>query len=181
MTTGVLALQGGFARHIEMLKALGVETLEVRSPEDLGRCGALIIPGGESTAMKRQIRFAGMEEPLKTFISQNPVFGTCAGLILLSDYGFMNIQVERNAYGRQSESFSQMLEVKFPSEKKKQINGIFIRAPRIMEHSPDVEVFSAIGDHPVFVRQGQLLAASFHPELSSDTSIHEYFIKNFQL
>ncbi len=178
MAIGVLALQGGFSRHMDMLRILGACPREVRNPSDLISCDGLIIPGGESTAIKKQIMFSGMEAPLKEFCLQKPVFGTCAGLILLSHYGFLNLQLERNAYGRQFESFSQTLEVKFPAKRKKSFKGIFIRAPRIISHSPELQVYSSYDNSPVLVQQGHILGASFHPELSEDPSIHEYFVNN---
>lgn len=182
---GVLALQGDFAKHIEMLKALGVKTLEVRKSSDLDKCDALIIPGGESTVMLRQMDFIGMREELVNFASQKPVFGTCAGLILMSNQihssklqplKLMNVEVERNAFGRQIESFECDLEVDLPGMGKENIPAFFIRAPKIRVVGEGVEVLACYHGEPVLIRQGKLLGASFHPELTGSNAIHKYFI-----
>lgn len=187
LVVGVLALQGAFAKHAEMLRSLGVDVIEVRTPADLSRCDGLVIPGGESTTMIRQIRFIELEEPLKIFSKHKPVFGTCAGMILISkkiigdsmqSFGFLDIAVERNAFGRQVESFVTPLELKLHKDSSPlTFEGFFIRAPRIREVGPDVEILAEFQGESVFVRQGKHLAASFHPELTSDNAIHTYFLK----
>lgn len=187
IVVGVLALQGAFAKHAEMLRSLGVSVIEVRTPADLSRCDGLVIPGGESTTMVRQIKFIELEEPLKIFSTHKPIFGTCAGMILISNkiiadsmkpFGFLDISVERNAFGRQVESFVIPLELNLYKDSSPIIfEGLFIRAPRIREVGPDVEVLAEFQGEPVLVRQGKHLASSFHPELTSDNAVHAYFIK----
>ncbi|NGX57167.1 MAG: Pyridoxal 5'-phosphate synthase subunit PdxT [Chlamydiae bacterium] len=173
---GVLALQGGFTKHIEMLQRLGVATFEVRQPQDLERCDALVIPGGESTTIQKQITFTDFEEPLKEFMAAKPVFGTCAGLILMAQ-NCLDITVKRNGYGRQIESCRCSLDIKFPSRRKRKYPGIFIRAPRIQSVGEDVNVLGEMNGEPVLVQQGCFLGATFHPELTDDSGIHEYFCK----
>ncbi len=182
---GVLALQGAFSKHIEMLRSLGVEVVEVRKPHDLKACDALIIPGGESTTMMRQIQFIDLGKGLSSFAQEKPIFGTCAGLILmartiltdpLKPFGWIEIDVERNAFGRQAESFVTDLEVYLETKRPKSFPALFIRAPRIRGHGEHVEVLASLEDEPVLVKQGFHLAATFHPELTGDTAIHEYFI-----
>lgn len=179
---GVLALQGAFAKHIEMLNALGVAAKEVRYAHDLDECEALIIPGGESTVISQQMHFSKIEDALKAFAKQKPVFGTCAGLILMSHeivgsqikpYDLIDITVERNAFGRQAESFLTKIELMTNS---RNVPAIFIRAPRIRRCSPEVQILAKYENEPVLVQQGHHLAATFHPELTGDTSIHKYFL-----
>ncbi len=163
---GVLALQGAFAKHREMLQQIGVASLEVRTPGDLEACDGLILPGGESTVMHSLNTL-----PLATFAK--PIFGTCAGMILMAHLGLLEITVERNAYGRQAHSFSKDLTVYL--ERAHTVHAIFIRAPRITSIlSPDVQV---LADTPVIVRQGNYLATTFHPELTNDPCIHHYFVE----
>lgn len=185
-TIGVLALQGAFSKHIEMLKQLGVNTCEVRRPEELKGCDGLIIPGGESTTMMKQINFIALREALQEFGKQKPMFGTCAGLILMSKhikadqmkpFGFIDIEVERNAFGRQADSFVQEIELVLETKKSQKFPALFIRAPRIRECGPDVKVLAKFEDEAILVRQGHHMAATFHPELTSDGAIHSYFIK----
>lgn len=163
---GVLALQGAFAKHREMLDRLGVSSLEVRTPRELAEIDGLIIPGGESTTMWRL-----NDLPLKEF--NRPIFGTCAGMILLARLGLLDVQIERNAYGRQCASFSTDLTVYL--DKPCTIRALFIRAPRVTAiHSPEVKL---LADTPVLIRQGDYLASAFHPELTNDPAIHHYFIQ----
>lgn len=185
MTVGVLALQGAFAKHIAMLHALGVEAMEVRKPEDLSTCDGLIIPGGESTTIFRQIHFIHLVPSLREFSKSKPVFGTCAGLILMSNeiisdamtpFGWLDVSVERNAYGRQAESFVQEIELHLESRQRHPMQAIFIRAPRICRTGVKVEILAEINGEPVLVKEGHYLGATFHPELSQDSAIHEYFI-----
>lgn len=181
---GVLALQGAFAKHIAMLESLGVRAVEIRKPEELAVCQGLIIPGGESTTIMRQVNFINFAETLKEFSKHKPLFGTCAGLILMSQeiigdplepFGILNVSVERNAFGRQYESFSTNLTAKLSSTKPELIPAVFIRAPRIRHCGPGVDVLAALEGEPVLIRQGFHLGATFHPELSHHTAIHKYF------
>ncbi|MBN9378683.1 MAG: glutamine amidotransferase subunit PdxT [Chlamydiales bacterium 38-26] len=180
---GVLALQGAFAKHIAMLESIGVRAIEVRKPEELAICQGLIMPGGESTTMKRQIEFIHLQDSLKEFSKKKPIFGTCAGLILMSHeiiadpmipFDIIDVSVERNAFGRQHESFTVNLEAKL-SQKPESIAAVFIRAPRIRHCGPEVEVLACYEGEPVLVKQGFHLAAAFHPELTHHYSIHKYF------
>lgn len=163
---GVLALQGAFAKHREMLDRINVPSLEVRTPKELAQVDGLIIPGGESTTMLKL-----NELPLTEF--DRPIFGTCAGMILMAHLGFLDITVERNAYGRQCDSFSTDLTVHLA--KPHTIHAIFIRAPRVIEiQLPEVKV---LAETPVLLRQGDYLASAFHPELTKDPAIHHYFVQ----
>ena len=184
MRIGVLGLQGDFREHVEMLQSMGVETLVVKLPEDLDLVDALIIPGGESTTMGRIMENVGMREPLVERIRGGmPVYGTCAGMILLSEevlgydqplLGVLKVKVERNAYGRQIESLEVDIEVE---GFERPFRAVFIRAPRIAEMDPGVKVLARYKEDPVLVRQGNILASSFHPELTMDTRIHRYFLE----
>lgn len=183
---GVLALQGAFAKHAEVLLALGARTIEVRKPKDLLGCDALIIPGGESTTMIRHMEFIHLREPFVEFSARKPVFGTCAGLILISKhilkdnmqpFQLLDIDVERNAFGRQVESFETKLNMQLKSGNPQSIPAVFIRAPRIRRVGEDVTVLARWKNEPVLVRQGIYLGATFHPELTSDHTIHSYFLK----
>lgn len=190
MTIGVLALQGDFAKHIEMLIQLGVHTVEVRKPEDLDKCDGLIIPGGESTVIFRQMNFIKLTEKLLEFGSKKPIFGTCAGLILMSSeiisspmkpFGFLDVQVERNAFGRQVESFKTNVQVHLNAKKQTaSFPAYFIRAPKIKSCDSAVEILAEYDGEPILVKQGYHLGASFHPELTTDTSIHRYFLSLVQ-
>lgn len=186
---GVLALQGAFAKHIEMLASLGVAAKEIRYPDELAYCDGLIIPGGESTVISRQIQLFQFEEPLREFGKTKAIFGTCAGLILMAKevigapfkpFGMIDIIVERNAYGRQVESFATGIEINLAKEKCKNIPAIFIRAPRIKGCGKDVKVLALWNNEPVLVQQGQHLAATFHPELTNHTKIHKLFLCNIR-
>ncbi|MCE5317990.1 MAG: pyridoxal 5'-phosphate synthase glutaminase subunit PdxT [Parachlamydia sp.] len=182
---GVLALQGAFAKHVEMLRSLGAEAIEVRSIVDLERCDALIIPGGESTAIMRLLKEGDFAQSLAAYGETHPVFGTCAGLILMAKqiiaeptkpFGWLGVAVERNAYGRQAESFRANVDLELESQGSS-FPALFIRAPRIRQCSADVEVLAHFNEEPVLVRQGQYLGSTFHPELTNNSSIHEYFLK----
>ena len=186
LVVGVLALQGAFAKHVEMLKGMGVEPIEVRKPEQLEKCDALIIPGGESTTMVRQIHFINLVHALREFAEKKPVFGTCAGLILMSKevvsggikpFGLLDVCVERNAFGRQTESFGIEIQLEFDPSKPQPFHAVFIRAPRIRECSPNVKVLASYDKEPILVQQGMHLGVTFHPELTGDTAIHDYFIE----
>jgi 5'-phosphate synthase pdxT subunit len=175
---GVLALQGGFAAHAKVLRELGAEVREVRTPADLDRLDGLVMPGGESTTMTLGIEREGLAQPLRDFHARGgPIFGTCAGLIMLDrdHLGLMDIVAERNAFGRQVHSFEEDLD--FPDIAGGPVRAVFIRAPWITEHGPGVEVLAEAGGHPVAAREGSLLAISFHPELSGDRRLHEAFLE----
>ena len=174
MRIGVLAVQGAFREHAAMLRRLGAEVVEVRKPEHLEGLDGLVIPGGESTAIGRLIRLYGLEEAIRRFSA--PVFGTCAGMILLdrNHLGLVDLEVERNAYGRQVASFEADLELAGENEP---LRGVFIRAPRVRETGPEVEVLAELDGEPVLLRQGRFLVASFHPELTDDPRVHERFLE----
>jgi pyridoxal 5'-phosphate synthase pdxT subunit len=173
MKVGVLAVQGNFREHAAMLRALGADVVEVRKPEQLDDVDGLVIPGGESTAIGRLVRLYGIEEALRRF--DRPVFGTCAGMILLDreHLGLVDVEVERNAYGRQVASFEADLDL----DGERPLRGVFIRAPRIERAGPDVEVLAELDGAPVLIRQGRYLLATFHPELTDDTRVHELFLE----
>jgi 5'-phosphate synthase pdxT subunit len=173
MQVGVLAVQGNFREHAAMLRALGADVVEVRKPEQLDDVDGLVIPGGESTAIGRLVRLYGIEEALGRF--DRPVFGTCAGMILLDreHLGLVDVEVERNAYGRQVASFEADLDL----DGERPLRGVFIRAPRIERAGPDVEVLAELDGAPVLIRQGRYLLATFHPELTDDTRVHELFLE----
>jgi pyridoxal 5'-phosphate synthase pdxT subunit len=185
LVIGVLALQGAFAKHAEMLRTLGVKIVEVRKPADLLLCDALVVPGGESTTIMKQMHFIQLREPFIEFAAKKPVFGTCAGLILMSrsiigdkmqPFHLLEIDVERNAFGRQVESFHTDLELNLKPGQIKEVPAVFIRAPRIRQISENVTVLAKWQDEPVLVRQGFHIGATFHPELTKDHTIHAYFL-----
>lgn len=183
MQVGVLALQGAFAAHSECLSSIGVQSIEVRTQEQLNFVDSLLMPGGESSTMSQLLESSGLFDPIAARISDGmPVFGTCAGMILLAseildgrsdqrNFSAIDISVRRNAFGRQVDSFEATI-----SSLVGVFQGIFIRAPRIERVGAQVEVLGSINDEPVLVRQGNVLAASFHPELSNDARLHEYFV-----
>ena len=170
---GVLALQGNFREHAAMLRRLGVEVVEVRLPEQLDGLDGLVVPGGESTTFMRLMRLYGLDEALRSFAG--PVLGTCAGMIVLdrNHLGLVDLEVERNAYGRQVASFEADLRLAGEDEP---LRGVFIRAPRVLDAGPEVQVLAAHDGDPVLARQGRFLVASFHPELTDDTRVHERFL-----
>jgi pyridoxal 5'-phosphate synthase pdxT subunit len=171
---GVLALQGNFREHVTVLRRLGVEAVEIRLPEQLEDVDALVIPGGESTTFMRLMRLYGLDEAVRRF--RGPMFGTCAGMIVLDreHLGLVDLVVDRNAYGRQVASFEADLEL---AGDERPLRGVFIRAPRVRELGDDVEVLAEHDGEPVLVRQGRFLVASFHPELTDDTRVHERFLE----
>jgi pyridoxal 5'-phosphate synthase pdxT subunit len=173
MTIGVLAVQGNFREHAAALERLGAEVVEVRLPKQLEGLDGLVIPGGESTAITRLMRLYGLEEAVRRFAG--PVFGTCAGMILLdrAHLGLIDVEVDRNGYGRQVASFEADLELVGDGEP---LRGVFIRAPRVTEHGADVEILATHAGEPVLLRQGRFLVASFHPELTDDPRVHERFL-----
>jgi len=171
---GVLALQGAFREHASVLRRLGAEVVEVRVPSDLDGLDGLVIPGGESTTIIRLARIYGLEDAIRAF--GGPILGTCAGMIVLdrTHLGLADLEVERNAYGRQVKSFEADVSLG-PVEPP--LTGVFIRAPRIRELGDHVEVLGELDGEPVLVRDGRLLLASFHPELTDDTRVHELFLE----
>lgn len=174
MKIGVLAVQGNFREHTAMLRRLGADVVEVRKPEELEGLDGLVVPGGESTAIGRLIGVYGLEGAIRAF--DGPIFGTCAGLIMLDreHLDLVDLTVRRNAYGRQVASFETDLELAGEDEP---LRGVFIRAPRVEATGPEVEVLAEHDGEPVLVRQGRFLAATFHPELTDDTRVHELFLE----
>lgn len=188
MKVGVLALQGDFIEHIGVLEKLGAEAIPVRKPEELSGLDRLIIPGGESTTMLNLMHSFSLFEPLKELAQAGlPVMGTCAGMILLArkvsgsdmdTLAVMDMEVRRNAFGRQTDSFES--ELKMPVLGREPVPAIFIRSPRILSTGPKVEILARLADGSIVAaRQGTLLAVAFHPELSSDPRLHRYFLKAF--
>jgi pyridoxal 5'-phosphate synthase pdxT subunit len=173
MKIGVLAVQGSFREHVSMLRRLGGEAVEVRLPEELDGLDGLVIPAGESTAIARLMPLYGLEDALRRFVG--PVFGTCAGMILLdrNHLELVDVEVDRNAYGRQVASFEADLELGGDAQP---LRGVFIRAPRVRDTGADVEVLAELDGEPVLLRQGRFLVASFHPELTDDTRVHDLFL-----
>ena len=167
-------MQGNFREHAAMLRRLGAEVIEVRKPEQLEGIDGLVIPGGESTTILKLAQLYGLDEALRHF--EAPIFGTCAGMILLGrdHLGLVDVSVRRNAYGRQVASFEADLDLEGDDEP---LRGVFIRAPWIEEAGSDVEVIAEHEGRPVLARQGGILVASFHPELTDDTRVHELFLE----
>ena len=175
-TVGVLALQGDFEAHSKILRSLGATAREVRVPADLDGLDALILPGGESTVMTLGIEREGLGDPLRALAAAGtPVLGTCAGMILLDrdHLGVLDIATKRNAFGRQLRSFEAALEIDGVSDPARPVHAVFIRAPWASQTGPEVRVLAAVDGHPVAVRQGNVVAISFHPELSGERRLHE--------
>jgi len=182
---GVLALQGAFREHGGVLRRLGAEVREVRLPADLDRLDGLVIPGGESTTMGKLMQAFGLVQPLRAFVRERPVLGTCAGLIMLARrttdteqplLGALDITVRRNAFGRQVHSFEEEVGLSLPGCGPRAFPGVFIRAPWVEHAGPQVETVATYDGHVVGVRQGHLLGVAFHPELTDDAGIHRYFL-----
>jgi 5'-phosphate synthase pdxT subunit len=189
---GVLALQGAFAAHARALAELGADTYEVRTPADLAAVDALVLPGGESTTMSRLLTTSGLFDPLGERLADGlPVFGTCAGMILLAttvldgrpdqrSFGAIDLEVRRNGYGRQVDSFETDLDLiglREAGDRDGPFHAVFIRAPLVESAGPDVEVLAEHDGHPVLARQRRVLVASFHPELTPDLRIHARFLQ----
>lgn len=186
-TIGILGIQGAIEEHEAMLRKIGCKTLRVATAKDLGKINGIILPGGESTSIGKQLEWSGLMTPLRQALAAGlPVFGTCAGMILLAKeiegkksqnrIGLMDITVKRNAYGSQLDSFVTDLNVSgFPEP----LPAVFIRAPRIESCGEEVEILASYKSHPVLVRERNMLAASFHPELTDCAELHRYFA--FQL
>ncbi len=182
LTIGVLALQGAFEAHAKVVAALGATPRPVRLPEHLDGLDGLIMPGGESTTMLKSLERGNFYDALNTFVHTTPTFGTCAGCILLAtdvsspaqkSFAALDITVQRNAYGRQLDSTILTEPTTLPGGP---LEMVFIRAPRIDRTGPAVEVLASRDEHPVLVRQGHILAATFHPELGHDTRVHQLFL-----
>ena len=175
MKIGVLALPGDFEAHAAVLERLGAEAREVRVPADLQDLDGLVMPGGESTTMALGIEREGLAEPLRAFArSGRPVLGTCAGMIMLDrrHLGVLDVDAERNAFGRQVASFEAELEFE-----GRPLRGVFIRAPRVERHGDGVEVLAEVDGHPVAVRQDNVLAVAFHPELTDERRLHQWLLE----
>jgi 5'-phosphate synthase pdxT subunit len=189
-TVGVLALQGAFVAHERVLRQLGADTRQVRTPADLAAVDALIIPGGESTTMSRLLRTASLFDPIAARLDDGmPVFGTCAGMILLAtdvmdgrsdqrSFASIDLSVRRNGYGRQVDSFERdiQLDGQAGDALDRPFHAVFIRAPKVERVGPGVQVLSSLDGTPVLVRQGPVLVASFHPELTDDHRLHAVFL-----
>jgi 5'-phosphate synthase pdxT subunit len=174
VTVGILALQGGFEAHAKTLRDLGAAVREVRTPDDLEDLDALVIPGGESTTITLGLQRESLTEPLLEFVrSGKPTLGTCAGMIMLDrdHLGVLDIEVRRNAFGRQLASFE--TELMFEGTP---LHAVFIRAPWVEDTGPEVEVLAEVDGHPVAVRQGNILAVAFHPELTEERRLHEWLV-----
>jgi len=180
ITIGILGLQGAFQKHQQLLEKLSVPTIIVRYPAQLKQCDGLIIPGGESTTMTKLIRQMELFEPIADF--SKPIFGTCAGAILLSDnsndpridnFGKVPVTTIRNAYGRQVESFIQNITLDYNNTT---FPAVFIRAPKFKNLDNSIEVLASLNDKPIFLKYKNIILTSFHPELTDDTRIHQYFI-----
>ncbi|MGD9175284.1 MAG: pyridoxal 5'-phosphate synthase glutaminase subunit PdxT [Desulfobacterales bacterium] len=186
MKIGILALQGAFREHIHMLQRLGVEAVEVRQPQELNGLDGLILPGGESTTMGKLAAMYQLIEPLRRFADAKPLWGTCAGMILMAKkigmdqplLGVMDIIVERNAFGRQKDSFQEDLYVNvLENGDSRPFPGIFIRSPRLIEiRDRAIEIARLADGTPVAAVENKLLATAFHPELTNDTRFHRYFL-----
>jgi pyridoxal 5'-phosphate synthase pdxT subunit len=171
---GVLALQGAFREHVRALRRLDADAVEVRLPEELDGLDGLVIPGGESTTIMRLAQIYGLDEAIRRF--PGAVFGTCAGMIVL-DRGHLalaDLEVDRNAYGRQVRSFEADVDL---ADDDLPLRGVFIRAPRVRELGPATEVLGELEGAPVLVRDGRILLAAFHPELTDDLRVHELFLQ----
>jgi len=187
MKIGILAIQGGFSRHQAVIKSLGYDTSLVRTPGELKRTDALIIPGGESTTFLNLFYKLDLHNSIIEYSKKSPIMGTCAGLIVLSKtvdslpfnpLGLIDISVDRNAYGRQKESFVTDIEVNINNDKQ-HFEAVFIRAPKINHIGTDCKILASFNKQPVLVHNENILVCSFHPELTQDPLIHYYFIKTF--
>ena len=187
MKIGVLSLQGNYGRHLSALESINVGSSEVKYSKDLDNIDGLIIPGGESTTITRLIDEQNMHLDIYDYAKVNPVFGTCAGLIMLSSnvlsfnerdvkvepFNILNLKVSRNGWGRQINSFNSKVDIQSFSAP---YLGVFIRAPKVLEVDKDIEVLASIDQSPVMLRKGHILATTFHPELTHDLRVHEYFV-----
>ena len=181
---GILALQGNYQMHHNMLSHIGERSIFVKTADDLNQCNGLIIPGGESTVISKMMFRYNLLNPIKEFSKNHSIFGTCAGLILMTNYNSDDIQslaiidanILRNGWGRQLDSFTQDIQVNF-KEKYKPFKATFIRAPRIKKTGISVNVLSSINKEPIMIREGRHIGTAFHPEIHGDPLIHKYFLK----
>lgn len=174
---GILAIHGSVVEHAESLRKLKFEPVEIRAAEDLETVEGLILPGGESTTIGDLAQQFGLREAIVKFArSGKTIYGTCAGLILLSRYGLLDVKIDRNAYGRQIHSFE--VDLSIPAVGKKSFNGIFIRAPKILSTGKQVEILAEFEKSPILVKQGNVWGGSFHPELTDDLRIHKLIFGN---
>lgn len=188
---GVLALQGAFARHVQALRRCGAEAVEIRKPHEMEQCRGLVIPGGESTTMAKLLTTFELDRPLRQRLAESmPVFGTCAGMIMLArsisdgrpdqySYGAIDIDVRRNGYGRQIDSFETDLTIKELAEPERAFTAVFIRAPLVERAGADVDILAQVDGDPVLCRQNHVLVSSFHPELTDDDRLHRLFLDSF--
>ncbi len=185
VTIGVLALQGDFALHLKSLDAIGIRALQVRGCRELEACDGVILPGGESTTFLKLMRESSLFNALKRFSLKKPVMGTCAGLIVLAETvlndGFetlklIDVEVQRNAYGRQIHSFMEKIEIPLFNENPL-FEGVFIRAPKILRMDEKIQALGFLGNEVVMARNASILVTTFHPELTPDTRIHRYFVE----
>ena len=181
---GILALQGNFEQHKIMFDILGIDNIFIRYSCDVDKCDAIVIPGGESTTMSKQIDRNNLRHVLQEYSKTNSLFGTCAGMILLSStnrsknlqpLGIMDFQVNRNAYGRQIESFSDDLQLNFCDDAN--FHGVFIRAPKISKIGKSIKILAKYNKKPVMITDGRHFVTAFHPEIGSDIRIHNYFME----
>ena len=189
MNIGVLSVQGSFKKHVEVFESLNINTFNVKYKDDLNNLDALVIPGGESTAITKIINENNLYIPLKNFIFNKPILATCAGMIILStsisinnkpetrvkSFNVLDIKIDRNGWGRQVHSFIKNITINLLN---KDIDGIFIRAPKISTYGNNIEILASIESSPVMIKMNNIIATTFHPELSNNTVIHEYFINH---
>ncbi|MCK5032844.1 MAG: pyridoxal 5'-phosphate synthase glutaminase subunit PdxT [Calditrichia bacterium] len=187
MVVGVLGIQGGFSKHKEMIDSMGYDTKIIRTPDELKKTDALIIPGGESTTFLNLFDKLDLEDAIKEYSINSPIMGTCAGMIVLatkvdsinySPLGLINIEVNRNAYGRQKESFVDKVNIELNNRLIK-FEAVFIRAPKIVNYGSDCDVLAKYKDDNIMVQNNSVLVCSFHPELTGNNVIHKYFLEKF--
>ena len=187
MVVGVLGIQGGFSKHKEMIESMGYDTKIVRTPEELKKTDALIIPGGESTTFLNLFKKLELAEAIKEYNIKSPIMGTCAGLIVLSKkvddietgtLGLIDIEVSRNAYGRQKESFIGKVTVNFNNEST-EIDAVFIRAPKILKYGSECKILAKHKNNIIMLQNKSVLVCSFHPELTGNNAVHKYFLEKF--
>ena len=188
MVVGVLGIQGGFSKHKDMIDSMGYKTAIVRTPDELKKINALIIPGGESTTFLNLFAKFELGEAIKEFSVNSPIMGTCAGMIVLAKkvdsinynpLGLIDIEVSRNAYGRQKESFVDKVNIEL-NNKSIEFEAVFIRAPKIVKYGSDCDVLAKYKDDNIMVQNNSVLVCSFHPELTENNVIHKYFLEKFK-
>lgn len=185
---GLLAIQGDFEKHKQIIEKLGHSTIEIRTSFELDKTDALIMPGGESTTILKLINQSDLKNALVNYAKSRPIMGTCAGLILLandvnelpgSSLKLIDIGVKRNAYGRQRESFIDKISINLNGTSNSEFLGVFIRAPKIIKQGKNIQILGRYKGDPVMVSNGKILVCTFHPELTEDVRIHKYFLENF--